>query len=121
MVMTRPNGSLYTKIENKVATIEFGHPQSNSFPGELLERLTKEFHLLSENSEVNLIVLKSEGEGAFCAGASFDELLAVTNPEQGKVFFSGFANVINAMRKCSKIIVRSEERRVGKECRVRSV
>lgn len=105
MVMTRPNGSLYTKIENKVATIEFGHPQSNSFPGELLERLTKEFHLLSENSEVNLIILKSEGEGAFCAGASFDELLAVTNPEQGKVFFSGFANVINAMRKCSKIIV----------------
>src|SRR5690606_413255 len=54
---------------------------------------------------VNLILLKSEGEGAFCAGASFDELLAVNDAESGKKFFSGFANVINAMRKSSKIIV----------------
>lgn len=105
MTTTRPNGSLYTKIENKIATIEFGHSQSNSFPGELLERLTNELNLLGENPEVNLVVLKSEGEGAFCAGASFDELLSVTNPEQGKIFFSGFANVINAMRLCPKIII----------------
>lgn len=105
MTTTRPNGSLYTKIENKIATVEFGHPQSNSFPSELLERLTKELNLLSENNEVSLILLKSEGEGAFCAGASFDELLAVNDTETGKKFFSGFANVINAMRKCSKIIV----------------
>ncbi|MFA5555585.1 MAG: enoyl-CoA hydratase/isomerase family protein [Flavobacteriaceae bacterium] len=105
MTTTRPNGSLYTKIENKIATIEFGHSQSNSFPGELLERLTNELNLLGENPEVNLVVLKSEGEGAFCAGASFDELLSVTNPEQGEIFFSGFANVINAMRLCPKIII----------------
>lgn len=102
---TRPNGSLYTKIENKIATVEFGHPQSNSFPSELLDRLTKELDLLSTNDEVNLILLKSEGEGAFCAGASFDELLAVNNAETGKKFFSGFANVINAMRRSTKIIV----------------
>jgi len=102
---TRPNGSLYTKINNKIATVEFGHPASNSFPGELLQRLTDEMNMLSNNADVNLIVLKSEGEGAFCAGASFDELLAVSNLEEGGVFFSGFANVINAMRNCSKLIV----------------
>lgn len=102
---TRPNGSLYTKIDNKIATVEFGHPASNSFPGELLQHLTDELNALSNNADVNLIVLKSEGEGAFCAGASFDELLAVSNLEEGAVFFSGFANVINAMRNCSKLIV----------------
>lgn len=102
---TRPNGSLYTKIENNIATIEFGHPQSNSFPSELLDRLTNEINALNAHTEVHLILLKSEGEGAFCAGASFDELLAVNNAETGKKFFSGFANVINAMRRSTKIIV----------------
>lgn len=102
---TRPNGSLYTKIENKIATVEFGHPASNSFPGELLQRLTDELNSLSNNNEVNIIVLKSEGDGAFCAGASFDELLAVSNLEEGAVFFAGFANVINAMRNCNKLII----------------
>ena len=105
MTTDRPNGSLYTKIENRIATLEFGHPASNSFPGELLQRLTHEINTLSKNSEVALILLKSEGEGAFCAGASFDELLAVSDLAQGAAFFSGFANVINAMRKSSKLIV----------------
>lgn len=105
MTTDRPNGSLFTKIENKIATLEFGHPSSNSFPGELLQRLTDELNALSKNHDVSLIVLRSEGNGAFCAGASFDELLAVSNLEQGAEFFSGFANVINAMRKCSKLIV----------------
>ncbi len=105
MTTDRPNGSLYTKIENRIATLAFGHPSSNSFPGELLQRLTNEINALSENSEVSLILLKSEGEGAFCAGASFDELLAVSDLAQGAAFFSGFANVINAMRKSSKLIV----------------
>ena len=105
MTTTRENGSLYTKIENKIATIEFGHPASNSFPSELLERLRKEFQNLSEDENVNLIILRSEGEKAFCAGASFDELMAIENMQQVKVFFSGFANVINAMRNCKKLIV----------------
>ena len=105
MTTNRENGSLYTNIVNGIATVEFGHPASNSFPGVLLERLQKEFHTLSENDEVQVIVLKSEGEKAFCAGASFDELLAVENMQQGKLFFSGFANVINAMRSCKKLIV----------------
>ena len=105
MTTDRQNGSLYTRIENKIAFVEFGHPASNSFPGELLQRLTDELNILSTNSEVSVIVLQSEGDGAFCAGASFDELLAVSNLEEGEKFFSGFANVINAMRNCSKLIV----------------
>lgn len=105
MTTNRENGSLYTTIEEGIATVEFGHPASNSFPSALLERLEKEFQKLSEEESVNVILLKSEGEKAFCAGASFDELVAITNMQAGKVFFSGFANVINAMRKCKKLIV----------------
>lgn len=99
------NGSLYTHIQNNIATVEFFHPASNSFPSELLERLTKTFSELSSNNEVSVIVLKSEKEGAFCAGASFDELVEISNLKNGKEFFLGFANVINAMRSCSKLIV----------------
>lgn len=103
--MSLTQGTLHTAIENKIATITFGHPSSNSFPSELLTRLTNELNDLSVNNSVSVIILKSEGNGAFCAGASFDELLAITNIEDGKLFFSGFANVINAMRKCSKLII----------------
>lgn len=114
MSTERPNGSLYTKIENGIATIEFGHPASNSFVSELLERLAKEFHKLSENDGVSVILLKSEGDRAFCAGASFDELVAISNLEEGTQFFSGFANVINAMRTCPKpIIGRVQGKTVG--------
>lgn len=105
MNTTRQNGSLYTHIQNKIATVEFGHPASNSFPSELLARLTNELNSLSKNQEVSIIILKSEGENAFCAGASFDELVAIKNLEEGKQFFSGFANVINAMRTCEKLII----------------
>lgn len=105
MATTRQNGSLFTSIQNNIATIEFGHPASNSFPSELLARLTNELNSLSKNNEVSVIILKSEGEKAFCAGASFDELVAISNLEDGKRFFSGFANVINAMRTCEKLIV----------------
>ena len=103
--MTSTSGSLYTQIVNGVATVEFGHPASNSFPSILLARLTKELNELSKNDDVSVIILKSEGNRAFCAGASFDELVAITNLEEGKAFFSGFANVINAMRTCSKLII----------------
>ena len=99
------NGSLYTHIQNNIATIEFYHPASNSFPSELLARLATALNELSINNEVHVIILKSEKEKAFCAGASFDELVAITNFEEGKQFFLGFANVLNAMRKCSKLII----------------
>lgn len=104
MSTTRTNGSLYTKIENRIAWVEFGHPASNSFVSELLARLAAEIDKLSATEEVSILVLKSEGERAFCAGASFDELVAISNLEEGRAFFSGFANVINAMRKSAKPI-----------------
>lgn len=103
--MTQSNGSLYTHIENKIATIEFSHEASNSFPSELLQRLTNELNKISENKDVSVIILKSGGEKAFCAGASFDELLQIDDLEKGEKFFSGFANVINAMRKCNQLII----------------
>ncbi len=99
------NGSLYTHIQNGIATVEFYHEAGNSFPSELLKRLTNAFNELSENNEVSVIILKSEKEKSFCAGASFNELIAIDNFEDGKRFFMGFAKLINAMRKCSKIII----------------
>jgi len=105
MTTQNSNGVLITTIENKIATLEFGHPASNSFPSELLNRLTNELNNLSKNPHISVIVLKSSGSGAFCAGASFDELLAISNLDEATKFFSGFANVLNAMRNCSKIII----------------
>lgn len=97
-------GSISVSIENKIATITFSHPASNSFPSALLQQLTQELNAISKNKEVNVVVLQSEGT-TFCAGASFDELLSITTLGDGKKFFSGFADVINAMRNCSKIII----------------
>ncbi len=105
MTTSRENGSLFTNINNKIATVEFGHPASNSFPSILLDRLEKEILQLSDNNDVNIILLRSEGEKAFCAGASFNELIEINDLESGRKFFSGFANVINAMRECKKLIV----------------
>ncbi len=98
------NGFIRIQIENKIATITFSHPASNSFPSDLLQKLTTELNTISNNNDVNVIILQSEGK-TFCAGASFDELLSIKDFETGKKFFSGFANVINAMRTCSKIII----------------
>lgn len=100
-----PNGFIETIIDNKIATITFSHPASNSFPSNLLKDLTSELNSLSENDSVSVIIVKSSGNAAFCAGASFDELLLIANFDDGKLFFSGFANVINAMRTCKKIII----------------
>src|SRR5690554_6059901 len=94
-----------TNINGKAATITFFHPASNSFPSTQLADLTQAIEQLNNNSEIGVIILKSAGEKAFCAGASFDELLNISDLEEGKVFFSGFANVINAMRTSNKIIV----------------
>jgi methylglutaconyl-CoA hydratase len=98
-------GSLYTNTQNKITTIEFSHPSSNSFPSELLQRLTNELQKLAQDKSVSVIILKSEGDKTFCAGASFDELLQIDDLQKGEKFFSGFANVINAMRKCPQLII----------------
>lgn len=105
MTAASTSGSLTTTIQDKIATVQFSHPASNSFPRQLLDAVTNALNELSKNDAVSVIILRSEGQGAFCAGASFDELLAVSNLAEGTTFFSGFANLINAMRNCSKIIV----------------
>ncbi len=92
-------------IENGIGTIEFFHPKSNSLPGDVLAELASNITTAGEDKKIKVIILKSAGEKTFCAGASFDELLAINTPENGKKFFSGFANVINAARKCPKFII----------------
>jgi methylglutaconyl-CoA hydratase len=98
-------GSIQTTIENKIATIEFEHPASNSLTQELLHKVASELTILSTNPAISVVILKSSGTGVFCAGASFDELLAVSNLDQATKFFSGFAHLLNAMRTCSKVII----------------
>lgn len=98
-------GTIQTTIENNIATVVFYHPSSNSFPSSLLNQLTNEFNELSSNDAIKVILLQSQGEKAFCAGASFDELLTIDNKETGIQFFMGFANLINAMRTCTKLII----------------
>lgn len=97
----------YVKLEtsNGIASIEFYHPQSNSLPGKILNELAETIVKAGVAKDSNCIVLKSAGEKAFCAGASFDELVAIENEQQGLQFFSGFAKVINAMRTCPKLII----------------
>jgi methylglutaconyl-CoA hydratase len=90
---------------NGIATIEFFHPASNSLPGAILGKLANEIKAAGEDEAVKVIVLRSGGERAFCAGASFDELIAIENLEGGKKFFMGFANVINAIRKAPKFVI----------------
>ena len=103
-----------SEIKNGIATITFYHPQSNSMPGSQLNMLATEIEKLGKNPTAKVIVLKSEGDKSFCAGASFDELIAIKDSESGLKFFSGFASVINAMRKAPKfIIVRIQGKTVG--------
>lgn len=92
-------------IENGISTIEFFHPAHNSLPGDILAKLAATITAAGGNDAVKVIILKSGGERTFCAGASFKELISINDAETGRVFFSGFANVINAMRKCPKFII----------------
>ena len=98
-------GSVNTIINKEVAEITFYHPQSNSLPAAILSQLASEIEKAGKDLSVKVILLKSEGEKTFCAGASFDELIAIENLEQGKKFFSGFSAVINAIRKAPKFVV----------------
>ncbi|MBZ0178045.1 MAG: enoyl-CoA hydratase/isomerase family protein [Melioribacteraceae bacterium] len=98
-------GKIESVTKDKICTITFSHPKSNSLPGDLLRDLAKQITLCGESDENNVIVIKSEGEKAFCAGASFDELLDINDFETGKNFFMGFALVINSIRKSPKFII----------------
>lgn len=97
----------YVKVEPKagITTIEFFHPKANSLPRALLTDVAQEIHSAGLDADTKVIVLKSGGDGAFCSGASFSELKALKTAEDGKVFFSGFADVINAIRKCPQFVI----------------
>ena len=98
-------GYVKSEMKNGVATIEFFHPSHNSLPGNLLAQLADAITKAGKDKKVLVVVLKSGGERTFCAGASFDELMSIKNLRVGKKFFMGFANVINAMRKCPKFVI----------------
>jgi methylglutaconyl-CoA hydratase len=97
--------SITLSIKNRVGIIEFFHPSHNAMPSDLLLKLQETIIQADIEPKIKVIVLKSGGGKTFCAGANFNELIAITNQKQGELFFTGFANVINSMRKCSKIII----------------
>ena len=98
-------GTLETSTNNKITTITFTHPAHNSMPGHQLRSLTDAIAEAGEDPDTSVIVLRSGGDRTFCAGASFDELASIRNFDEGKKFFMGFANVINACRTCPKLII----------------
>ena len=99
------NGYVKVETKNKIATVTFYHPKSNSLPSKLLKEMVEIFNKISDDQNVSVITLKSEGEKTFCAGASFDELIDIDNFTDGKKFFMNFADLINAIRKCKKIVI----------------
>ena len=98
-------GYVKSHTEHGITTIEFYHPQSNSLPAKILDELAQEIHYSGVTDDTKVIILRSAGDGAFCAGASFSELVSIKNEKDGLQFFHGFANVINAMRRCPKFII----------------
>jgi len=98
-------GTVQSHVVDGVATIRFGHPKGNSLPGALLARLAETITWIGKEPSTRVVVLRSEGTGPFCAGASFDEFKAIRTPEEGKKFFSGFAKVILALIRCPCFVV----------------
>lgn len=105
MIQEIKDGYVKSELHNGIASVEFFHPQSNSLPGKILEKLAHTIHGAGNDADTKVLILRSAGEKAFCAGASFDELRAIETPEQGREFFSGFAHVINAIRTSPKFII----------------
>lgn len=107
-------GHVDVAVADGIATIRFSHPKGNSLPGALLRRLAEAVREAGASSEARVVVLRSEGSGPFCAGASFDELRAIHDAASGKEFFLGFARLILAMRACPKfVLVRVHGKAVG--------
>jgi methylglutaconyl-CoA hydratase len=98
-------GYIKSETHNNITTIEFSHPRGNSMPGKLLEELANTIHGAGNEDDTKVIILRSGGDRSFCAGAAFEELVSIKSREEGLEFFSGFAHVINAMRKCPKFII----------------
>jgi len=105
MIHQIQEGYVKTETHYGVTTIEFFHPQGNSLPYKILQKLAHDIHIAAGDDDCKVIVLRSAGDNIFCAGASFDELAEIKTEAEGTHFFNGFANVINAMRKCPKFII----------------
>ena len=105
MIADEKYGYVKSSTHHGVTTIEFFHPQSNSLPCKILEELAQKIHFAGTHDDTKVVILRSAGEKAFCGGASFDELITLKNEAEGLIFFSGFARVINAIRKCPKFII----------------
>jgi methylglutaconyl-CoA hydratase len=99
------SGKVSVNIIGGIASINFSHPQSNSLPSRLLKELTESINKLAEDKNAHVIIIRSEGDKSFCAGASFDELLEIKDFKTGKEYFMNFARLLNAMRKCPKFII----------------
>jgi methylglutaconyl-CoA hydratase len=102
---TDQEGTVTIAVSHGIATVKFFHPKRNSLPATVLQQLADAIDMAANNADARVVILASEGTGAFCAGASFDELRAIRTADEGKEFFSGFARVILAMRRCPKIII----------------
>lgn len=98
-------GRVESGLSDGIATVTFSHPKSNAMPAALLDRLAAAIASAGRNPETRVIVLRSGGGGAFCAGASFDEFRGVKDAAAGKKFFSGFARVILAMIRAPQFVV----------------
>lgn len=101
----RADGRVQLSVADGIGTVEFFHPKGNSLPSALLRRLADGIRTLGEDPQARVIVLRSAGEGAFCAGASFDEFTALAEPAEGKEFFLGFSKVILAMIRAPKFVI----------------
>ncbi|MEP6617960.1 MAG: enoyl-CoA hydratase/isomerase family protein [bacterium] len=121
-MLTRPaipgtavaGGDVSVTIADGIGTVRFSHPKGNSLPGALLQRLAEAIEWLGRDPAARVIVLRSEGTGPFCAGASFDELIGIANADEGEAFFSGFAGVVLAMIRAPKfVLVRVHGRTAG--------
>jgi len=105
MITEVQDGYVKTEKEHGITTIEFYHPKGNSLPGKLLETIAQAIHSEGVDTNTKVIILRSAGTGAFCSGASFDELENIKTAEEGATFFRGFAKIINAMRRAPKFII----------------
>ena len=105
--------NVYTDIKGYTAHIVFSNPPVNALPSNVLDGLEIHLKSIGERDDIKTVVLQSEGH-TFCAGAAFDELIALNDFESAKAFFMGFGKVILAMRSVPKpVIVRVQGKTVG--------
>lgn len=113
-MQAKADGNVRAERHGAVMTIEFHHPSGNALPVSLLRDLAGQIHLAGLDADIRVIRLQSGGAKAFCAGAFFPEMKLIKSQEEGKEFFSHFAQLLESMRHCPKfIVVRVQGKTVG--------